>query len=144
MSIGRRNKEFLRSILRTPLASAWAAIAIIGGTRGLFDPGFNPVHNLLHGWDIVWAVMFLFAGMLMLLGCGLRLSNIEAAGTILFVGGIFVQALSYMAFLNFTFATGWVTVLTLLIIGVLGFIRAIHLLRGDSLVWVKRGFPKHL
>lgn len=143
MSILRRSKDFLAAILRTPLATAWSAVAIIGGTRGLFDPGFNPVHNLLHGWDIAWATMFLFSGILMLLGSGLRLSNIEAAGTILFVGGIFVQAFAYMAFLNFTFATGWATVATFAIIGILGACRAIHLLRGEILVWVKRGLPKH-
>lgn len=132
----RAKQGILAGLFRTPFASAFGYLGLATGIRSLIHPAFNPVAMLLGGWQAVWAVAFGLGGLLMLLGLALWKPKVEAAGISLFIGGLMVQAVAFIVIPDFSRSVGWPTVVNLGIFALFSAVRLVHILRGQSLVWV--------
>jgi protein-S-isoprenylcysteine O-methyltransferase Ste14 len=90
-------------------------------------------------WDSVWAAAYLLGGLLLFLGIGRRRVNVEAAGCILFVTGVVIEALAFLSLLGWTKTTSWLTVALLLVFGAAAAARLWQIVTGRHHVLVKFG-----
>jgi len=132
-----RARTFIRNLDRAPIGTAFALLAVITGIRGVFDPTSLAVYYTLPVLSYVWAVVYGIGGLLMLWGAGRLNPKWEAAGCILIAGGTGVQAILFLSELgSFRFITIW-NVVSLGIFTAAFLRRAVHLVRGQHLIWVK-------
>lgn len=128
--------SYLRNASRTPFAAALALLAMMSGIRAVFDPDSLPLREVIGNLGYAWAVVYFSGGALMLLGMSTLRSKYEASGCILFAGGAAVQAVITLFFLGASvYLTGW-SVAALVIFALAGVVRALHLMRGDTLIWL--------
>jgi hypothetical protein len=130
-------KTFIRNCLAPPFTAALAMLGILGGLRGLVEPGSLPLLPVLGPIAYLWAIVYLTGGLSMLYGLGSLKARFEAAGCVLYAGGTFVQATVTMFFLGVSpFLTFW-SALSLYIIGAAALKKARRLTSGDRLIWVR-------
>jgi len=123
-------------LTRTPFATALAVLAMLSGLRGVIEPESLPMVAVIGVLGYVWAAVYFAGGFLMAVGMATARSKYEAAGCVLFSGGVLVQAFITLFFLGATpFLTVW-SVISLIVFGLAGLLRVRHLVRGERLIWL--------
>lgn len=124
-----------RRATATPYGFVVGVWAILIGLRVFLDPSSSPVASVhpIHVLVVPYAVMSLAAGVMMILGSGLRHSKTEAAGNALLIGVMAIQSMAL--FIIRSFESLW-TVAVLILVALAAATRVRRLVRGDHLVWV--------
>jgi hypothetical protein len=124
--------KFLRTLAEAPFAMALAALGVMGGARGLFEPESSTLYIVLGVISYAWSVTYAIGGALLLYGKGTSHPKPEAAGAVLFGFGALAQAAATAMFIGESpFLTFW-GVSSLVIFGVAGFLHARNVARRSN------------
>lgn len=104
----------VRRLLARDFQSWVALLTVVNVLAFFFHPTPNPIHELVHPWDTLWALTYGAAGVLMLIGIiRPKSAHIEAAGLMLLIAGLLVQILVFASLGVPTLIGTWFSVFTL-------------------------------
>jgi FtsZ-binding cell division protein ZapB len=129
-------KHLWRHATATPYGFVVAVWALLIGLRVFLDPSSSPVASVhpIHVLVVPYGIMSIAAGVMMIVGSGIRHSKTEAAGNALLIGVMAIQALAVFL-IQSQFSSLW-TVTVLILVAIAAGTRVKRLIRGDHLVWV--------
>lgn len=128
-----RLRRIRRRYTDVPFASVLALLGVNAGITALLRPELQPARQLAQPWDTVWLVMYSLGGLMILIGIGTRLANVEAAGCLAFGGGALIAAIATAVVIG---TRGWNSTVILLLFCSAATTRAWHLVHGLVLVLV--------
>lgn len=118
-----------RRYQETPFATAFGILAVNSALNLFLAPERAPAHALVKPMDYLWAGFYGLGGLLLLLGIGARLANVEAAGCVAFAGGALVNAVAFVVVFH-----SWSSAFALLAFAWAAGVRTRHLARGQILI----------
>jgi len=138
----RRRRSAVRAARRlgeVPFAAAIGYLGINAAVTFFAHPGRQAATRLLPPLDYVWISLYGGGGALILAGIAAALTNVEAAGCVMYAGGATVSALATAVVGRWAM---WNTVVTLLLIATAALVRAWHLATDRVLVLMSGSDPK--
>src|SRR6266540_116036 len=130
----RRAERTRRRLFSVPFATAIACIGINNGLTVFISKRSVVSAALPTFFQSLWAIFYIIAGIMILIGIGMGARNIEAAGCIAFCGGSLINALAVADVLGWT---SWNSICVLLLFSIFSFIRAMNIMQGKVLVLLK-------